>query len=79
MLIPLLEQQKAAELKEIRESLASKEKQFHQMFNNNNISTTSITTSSTTTSKQTSPKKVNFDLTKPKEEKRSHKFDRKNI
>ena len=71
----LSEKKKQEELKEIRESLKLKEKQFEQLFNKN--TTTATTTSvSSTSSKQTNSKKVNFDLKKPNNEKPS--FDRKN-
>jgi len=71
-----LEKKKQEELKEIRESLAMKEKQFEQLFNKNSTTTTSV---SSTSSKQTNSKKVNFDLKKPQDEKRSHGFERKNV
>ena len=54
-----------------------KEKQFEQLFNKN--STTTTTSVSSTSSKQTNSKKVNFDLKKPQDEKRSHGFERKNV
>ena len=72
-----LEKKKQEELKEIRESLAIKEKQFEQLFNKNTTTTSSSV--SITSNKQTNSKKVNFDLKKPNDEKRSHGFDRKNV